>query len=428
MALGIERNGIVQRHKDGVTTIWRPGRNGGPGTEIEVTPEHAEQYRLATGDIVAGETEIVRDESHTAYPHETAEAQPEWDADFEEPQAVRPSASFGVPAAFSAPTERLTEIRTVNGLNRDDAADRPFPRTQRSRSERTPPDRWLSLAAGPDDATGRTLDFAAPLGIGVFGIVYGPHGSGLTRTLQTVLKGLLIHAPDCILLVLLLRARAEETTEWHTRFPQADIVVGSSSAPEETLLCCELMLEAAQRQTELGRDVVLLIDSLTALWGTLLEAEEADAQQEADTSQARQTMREWTQKAGCFHGETPLGGGLGGSLTILGTVWHQAIDVEAEEERDIHPHLRLLEHVLPEAAWQIALSDTLMRRRLFPTIDVKQCRSQYEERLWPAALVEPTLKTRGMLPRNDAPACYARLQATLYVSQDLASLLEALSA
>jgi hypothetical protein len=170
------------------------------------------------------------------------------------------------------------------------------------------------------------LDFAAPLGAGVFGIVYGPHGSGLTRTLQSVLKGIVTNAPDCVVLVLLLRPRAEEATEWRRRFPEADVVVGASAfsetAPEQTLQLCDLMLEAAQRRTEVGRDVVLLVDSLSALWGTMLEAEEADAQREADISAARRRMQEWVRRAGCFHSQGPLGGGLGGSLTLIGTVWH----------------------------------------------------------------------------------------------------------
>ena len=206
------------------------------------------------------------------------------------------------------------------------------------------------------------------------------------------------------------------------------MVVGLSSfteaAPEQTLELCALVLEAARRQTELGRDVVLVIDSLTALWGAMLEAEEADAQHEADLSSARSRIREWTQKAGCFHGEAPLGGGLGGTLTILGSVWHQAIDVEAEEERDTHPHLRLLEHLLPEASWLTALSESLTRRRLYPAIDIKQCRSQYEERLLPADLVEPLLKVRGSLPRKDPITCHRRVMEAIEMSTDLDSLIE----
>ena len=389
--MDITRNGIIQRRKDGATTLMRPNRSGGPMTEIEVPDTLAEEFRLVTGDVVEGETTMV------------AEDEP----------------------------DRLISIKRINGLDLEDAEERPFPRTNRGRAERTPPDRLLMLETGAKDVTGRMLDFAAPLGAGGFGIVYGPHGGGLTRTLQAVLSGTTANSPDCVTLVLLLRARAEEATEWRGKFPQADIVAGSSTfregTPEQTLLLCDLVLEAAQRQTELGRDVVLLIDSLTALWGAMLEAEEADAQQEADTSLARQRIREWTQKAGCFHGAGLLGNGIGGSLTMIGAVWNRATDIEAEEERDIHPHLRLLEYVLPEAAWQIALSNTLTEKRLYPTIDIKKCRSQDEEKLLPAAIRERFLTVRGSLPRHDSLSCHLKVMAALETSANINGLLDALT-
>jgi hypothetical protein len=431
MALEIGRNGIVRRQKEGVVTIWRPGTNGGPITQIEVAPELADGYRLATGDIVEGETEPIFDNMPDGDHEEDLAMPPGWDTQHDEPSALRHGHHSDAPATKRYPTERLTRVIRINGLSVEEAEVRPFPRTKRSQSERTPPDRLLALADGPDDATGRTLEFATPLGAGVFGLIHGPHGGGLTRTLQTVLQGIGKSAPDFVPMALLLRPRAEEVTEWRRKNPDADVVVASTAfgegTPEETLELCALMLEAAQRQTELGRDVVLLIDSLTALWAAMLEAEEADAQHEADLSAARQRMREWTQKAGCFHGETPLGGGLRGSLTILGTVWHQAIDEEAEEERDTHPHLRLLEHTLPEASWLVALSGLLTRARLYPAIDVKQCRSQYEERLLPPELVEPLLTVRGSLPRNSPLKCYMRVMDALEASTDITGLLDMLA-
>ena len=61
MALEIGRNGIVQRHEDGSVTVLRPGRNGGAGTEIAVPPDLADAFRLATGDVVEGDTEPIED-------------------------------------------------------------------------------------------------------------------------------------------------------------------------------------------------------------------------------------------------------------------------------------------------------------------------------------------------------------------------------
>ncbi len=365
MALGILYNGIVQRNKEGDTTILRPGKNGGASVEIAVSVALADEYQLATGDIAEGTIE----------------------------------------------TGELTAIVRVNGLESEEAKERPFARSRRSQSERSTPDHLITLATSADDLTGQMLDIAAPLGLGYFGIIWGQHGNGLTRTLRTVLDGIVTDAPDTVILVLLLRARSEEITDWRRRFPNAEIVCASpfDNTADEILRLADLLLEATQRQTELGNDVVLLVDTLTGLWAAMLEAEEADAQAQADQSSARQRMREWVQRAGCFHNQPPLGGGLGGSLTIIGTVWHQAIDRDEEEERETHPHLRLLDYLIPEASWQVVLSDVLARARLFPAIDVRQCLSRDEERFLPSETYDALLTLRSSLPRRDPVECYHQL-------------------
>jgi transcription termination factor Rho len=229
------------------------------------------------------------------------------------------------------------------------------------------------------------LDFAATLGAGCAGIIVGAHSAGLTRTLRSVVAGACANSPDIAVIVLLLRARGEECSDWRRRFPQADVVVcpspGDEATPEQTLHMANLTLACAQRQSELGRSVLIAVDSLTALWGTMLELEAADAQANADRSRARQDIREWIQKAGNFGGEGPLGGSLGGSVTLVGTVWQIAVDSEAEEEGEIHPHLRLLEHILHETSWRIFLSDELAAQRLFPAIDVLRGTSRYEREI-----------------------------------------------
>lgn len=329
MLLNLTQNGIVQRHDEGTVTVYRPHKNGSLGEESVLPEALADTYRLATGDVIE---------------------------------------------AFDNPT---TVLASLNGLTLEEAEERPFPRTRRSASERIAPTPILPLSTSAEDKTENLLDEVAPLGMGCAGIVYGPHGSGLTYTLQAVLRGVTANTPEILLFVLLIRARGEERTDWRRKFPQAEIVVcpttHEGATAEQTLKVATLVMECVQRQTELGKHVLLAIDSLTGLWGAMLEAEEADAQTESDYSQARQQIREWMQKAGNFGGEGLLGSGLGGSLTLLGTVWNQPIDPEAEEEKEVHPHLRLLEHILHETNWRVPLSGNLAQQRIYPAIDTGRC-------------------------------------------------------
>lgn len=382
--LGVVRNGIVRVAEGGEVHILRPGKNGGRLMPIAVSQAIADRFRLATGDVVEGDTE-------------------------------------------QGGTERLIAIRRINGLLLEEAEERPFAKTRRSHTERTRPDQSYALSMAAGDSTGRILDFAAPLGRGDLGAIYGPHGSGLTRTLRSVLQGVITHAPDAVVLVLAIQTRGEEITDWRRRFPDVDIVVcptASGEMPaEEALLLPTLVLETAQRQTELGKDVVLLIDSLTALWGLLLETEEATAQREADQSQARQRILEFVRKAGCFHGETPLGGCLGGTLTVIGTVWHQEIDVEAEEDRELHPHLRLLEQVIPDLSWRVPLHPGLALQRLYPAIDVRACLSQNEASFLSGDLLDALLQARSKLPRNDPLTVYHILMDAMDQTTDMQDLI-----
>jgi transcription termination factor Rho len=338
--LSFVENGVVYRDEESVW-VYRPGRQGTPGTRVEMDRRVADDYTLSSGDVVAGV--------------ELSDA------------------------------GSIVGFAEVNGLTLEEARDRPLPRPNRNVLERIKPARRISMTTLATDVTGRLLDLAAPLGVGCAGLIYGPHGTGLTSTLRTVVQGVAHNAPDLLVIVLLIGARGEEVTDWRRRFPAAEIVVAPDQAAgataEETLLTAELVLECAQRQTELRGHVFLAVDSLTALWAAMLEVEEADAQREADVSAARRSVREWFQRTGDFGGEGLLGSGLGGSLTIVGTAWHQPIDLEAEEEGESHPHLRLIEHVLNEATWRVPFSGELAAQRLYPAVDVARCLSTYEQRL-----------------------------------------------
>lgn len=399
--LNICEYGIAQRAEDGTVVIIRPGANGSKLVEVEVDRDLADRFNIVTGDVVEGPTEPIPELSELNFAP-VSDLQYGWDDDErDEPAAVRGETVPEWLVTRRTPTEKLVDVERINSLPAAEALERPASRIKRSSYERSLPDRWVPLSHGPSDLTGRMLDFAAPLGLGYAGIVYGPHGAGMTRTLQSLARGITESAPECLLFALLIRARGEEVTDWRRRFPRAEVVVCPGglhrTAFEETVRVADVTLAAAQRMTELGRHVALVVDSLTALWAAMLEGEEADSQREADRAWSRRRIREWLQAAGCFGGEGLLGSGLGGSLTILGTVWSRSVDTEAEEEGETHPHLRLLEHALPESDWRVALSGSLSADRHYPAIDTDRCLSSREERIVPEALLDRVRVARSRL-------------------------------
>ncbi len=424
--LGIDRSGIAWRRDDGVVTIVRATRGGGPPELVEVPAVLAEAYGLSSGDVAEGPCELLQDEG-TFHSIESDLPEP---GERDETAAVRGESVPRWLAAHVAPLERKTSIAAVNGLAGDRAIARPRAR-KRTGHDRSAPDRQLVLGRGAQDSTGRTLDLIAPLGAGCAGLIYGPHGAGLSSTLRAVVRGVLANSPDTQVLTLLLRARGEEITEWR-KLSGANVVVAPApqqgALPEQALLVADLVLEAAARQTELGKDVLLAVDSLTGLWGALLETEHSDAQSEADRSVARRAIREWIQRAGAFRAEGFLGSGLGGSLTIVATAWHKEVDPDQEEDRELHPHLRLLEHILPEIDWRVELSSELAAIRLFPAVDLEGSRADREAgytgegRLAQLRAAREALRAGG-----SAVSRYDSLLAALDATSDEAQLIESLA-
>src|SRR5579859_17423 len=89
MSLHITHNGIVQRHDNGRVVLLRPGKIGGTVTEIEVSEELADTYRLATGDVVEGATEPIEEAApQTARSDEVMEDEAGWHEQYDEPAAA----------------------------------------------------------------------------------------------------------------------------------------------------------------------------------------------------------------------------------------------------------------------------------------------------------------------------------------------------
>ena len=157
----------------------------------------------------------------------------------------------------------LMYIDSINGDNPEIA------RVRRPFDSLTPihPNRRLTLEnqAGENDMAMRLLDFIAPIGLGQRALIVAPPKAGKTVLLKKIAQAIRKNHPDIELIVLLIDERPEEVTDLR-RSVDAQIVYSTFDAPQENhVRVAEMVYERAQRLVEQGKDVVVLMDSLTRL-------------------------------------------------------------------------------------------------------------------------------------------------------------------
>lgn len=160
------------------------------------------------------------------------------------------------------PNPKVTDILSLDGVPADDrAACLPF-----TTLTTLAPDSWLKLEQeGSGKMSGRVMDIFCPIGKGQRGLIVAPPRTGKTTLLQEIAHGVHANHPECLILMVLVDERPEEVTEMRRTIPGT---VFASSNDEETknhISIAELAIEHAKLQVEAGKDVVLLMDSLTRL-------------------------------------------------------------------------------------------------------------------------------------------------------------------
>jgi transcription termination factor Rho len=134
------------------------------------------------------------------------------------------------------------------------------------------------LATGALDIAMRILDLLTPIGNGQRGLIVSPPRTGKTILLQQIANSILRNHPECHLFVLLIDERPEEVTDMQTKVngPSTEVIASTfDRKPEEHRHMAEITLNRAKRLVEIGKDVVVLLDSLTRLaraWNCLMPA------------------------------------------------------------------------------------------------------------------------------------------------------------
>jgi transcription termination factor Rho len=231
------------------------------------------------------------------------------------------------------------------------------------------PCRRLVLETGADDLELRVLDLVTPIGKGQRGLLVAPPRTGKTILLQKIAQGILHKHPECALFVLLIAERPEEVTDMREQVQgTAAEVIGSTfdKEPAEHRRVAEAVLLRAKRLVEAGRDVVLLLDSLTRLARACNAL--APAGCKILTGGIAAGALDWPKR---FFGAARQFE-EGGSLTILATA---LIDTGSRMDEVIFEEFKGTGNL------ELHLDRRLAEQRIWPAIDINRSGTRREELL-----------------------------------------------
>jgi transcription termination factor Rho len=257
----------------------------------------------------------------------------------------------------------------------------------------------------------RVLDIIAPLGKGQRALIVAPPKTGKTIMLQRIAQGVLANHPEIHLMVLLIDERPEEVTDMR-RSIKAEVLASNSDRPtSDHLKVAELALERARRMVEGGKDVMILLDSITRLARSYNK--EIDSSGRTMTGGVDSRALERPKRAFGAARATEEAG----TLTIVGTA---LIDTGSRMDEVI------FEEFKGTGNSEVTLDRLLSEKRIFPAINIPQSSTRKEEKLFTPKEYEKVKKLRQMLfavkPVEAMEAMVKRLSRYTYNDEFLEEL------
>ncbi len=276
-------------------------------------------------------------------------------------------------------TERyfgLLKIEKVNGKDPDGSLRRPH------FDDLTPiyPSKQVVLSTGQTPLSMRIIDLVSPIGFGQRGMIVSPPKAGKTTIIKDIAEGISQNFPDVHLMAVLIGERPEEVTDI-SRSVHGEVVASNfDESPETQTRIAEIAMERAKRQVEEGKDVVVLLDSITRL---------ARAYNLAIDPSGR-TLTGGFDPAALYPAKKFFGAARnceeGGSMTIIGTA---LVDTGSRMD-DL-----IFEEFKGTGNMEAHLDRKLAERRIYPAINIERSGTRGEERI----LDEDTLKKVTTLRR-----------------------------
>ncbi len=258
----------------------------------------------------------------------------------------------------------LLKVERING----DEPERAKQRVAFDNLKPRFPDERIHLETADGDPSARLTDVIAPLGKGHRGLIIAPPRGGKTVLLQKLANAIAENHPEITLIVLLIDERPEEVTDMQARVPTAEVISSTfDEAADRHVQVAEMVLEKAKRLVEHGRDVVILLDSITRLaraHNTVVPSSGKVLSGGVDAKAMEKPKR--------FFGSARKIDG-GGSLTIIATAL-----VETGSRADEV----IFEEFKGTGNMELVLDRRLAERRIYPAFDFNKSGTRREELLF----------------------------------------------
>jgi len=321
--------GVVEVLQDGFGFLRSPDANylAGPD-DIYVSPSQIRRFTLRTGDTVEGEIRSPRD------------------------------------------GERYFALLKVNSINFEDPEQTKHKIHFDNLTPLYPDERLEMEVKDPTtkDYSARVIDLVAPLGKGQRGLIVAPPRTGKTVLLQNIAHSITSNHPECYLIVLLIDERPEEVTDMQ-RSVKGEVISSTFDEPAvRHVQVAEIVIEKAKRLVEHGRDVVILLDSITRLgraYNTVVPSSGKVLTGGVDANALQRPKRFFGAARNIEEG---------GSLTIIATA---LIDTGSRMD-DV-----IFEEFKGTGNSEIILDRKVADKRVFPALDILRSGTRKEELLVP---------------------------------------------
>ena len=362
--------GVLEILPDGFGFLRSPDYNYLPGPDdIYVSPSQIRRFNLRTGDVVSGQIRPPK-EGERYFALLKVEA-----INYEEPERAREKILF----------DNLTPLY---------------------------PNYHLRLEHDPEEFTTRLIDLYTPIGKGTRGLIVAPPRTGKTMMLQNIAHGITRNHKEVILIVLLIDERPEEVTDMQ-RSVEGEVISSTFDEPATRhVQVAEMVIEKAKRLVEHGRDVVILLDSITRLaraYNTIVPPSGKILSGGVD-SNALHKPKKFLGAARNIED--------GGSLTILGTA---LVDTGSRMDEVIFEEFKATGNM------EVHLDRRLVDKRIFPAIDINRSGTRKEELLLPKEVLQRVWILRKLLSQLNPVEAMEFLTDKMQGTKGNAEFLEAMN-